>query len=91
VLHDLPGFHEDVGSCRTIDDLPAAARDYLDFIEAGIGVPVKLVGVGPGHDQVVWMDRDASRFRPTADKGRGSLKRLAARAAHPLEARADRR
>ena len=50
---ELPGFDEDIGECRTDDDLPQAARDYLAFIEEHAGVPVKLVGVGPGREQIV--------------------------------------
>ena len=52
---ELPGWSEDIGDARTRDDLPQAARDYLDFIAERTGVPVALVGVGPGREQVVWM------------------------------------
>ncbi len=51
---ELPGWSEDVSDCRTEDDLPAAARDYLEFVADFVGVPVTLVGVGPGRDEVVW-------------------------------------
>ena len=50
---ELPGFSEDIGECRTEDDLPQPAREYLAFIERETGVPVKLVGVGPGREQMV--------------------------------------
>ena len=50
---ELPGFDEDVGDCRTPDDLPKAARDYLAFIEDHTGVPIRMVGVGPGREQMV--------------------------------------
>jgi adenylosuccinate synthase len=52
---DLPGFDEDIGGCRKESDLPAAARDYLRFIAEFVGVPIRLVGVGPDRDQVVWL------------------------------------
>ena len=52
---EMPGWTEDIGECRTRSDLPQAARDYLDFIGEFVGVPVVLVGVGPGREQVVWM------------------------------------
>ncbi len=52
---ELPGWSEDIGECRTRSDLPQAAQDYLDFISDFVGVPVVLVGVGPGREQVVWM------------------------------------
>jgi adenylosuccinate synthase len=53
---ELPGFEDDISDCRTIADLPPAARDYLQFVSDFVDVPVKLVGVGPGRDQVIWAD-----------------------------------
>ena len=50
---ELPGFDEDLGDCRTVDDLPQAARDYLRYIEDNVGVRVELAGVGPGREQMV--------------------------------------
>ncbi|MGH2920107.1 MAG: adenylosuccinate synthetase, partial [Solirubrobacteraceae bacterium] len=50
---ELPGFTDDIGDCRSPDDLPKAARDYLAFIEEHAGVPVKMVGVGPGREHMV--------------------------------------
>ncbi len=52
----LPGWKEDIGEARTRSDLPQAAIDYLDFIAERTGVPVACVGVGPGREQIVWMD-----------------------------------
>ncbi len=51
---ELPGWSEDLSNCRTEEDLPTAARSYLDFVADFVGVPVTLVGVGPGREQVVW-------------------------------------
>ena len=36
-----------------LGDLPPAARDYVAFLAEQIGVPIKLVGVGPGREQFV--------------------------------------
>jgi adenylosuccinate synthase len=52
---ELPGWSEDIGECRDRSELPRAARDYLDFIAEQVGVPINLVGVGPGREQIVWM------------------------------------
>jgi adenylosuccinate synthase len=52
----LPGFDTDLGACRKESDLPTEARDYLGFISEFVGVPVRLVGVGPDRDQAVWLD-----------------------------------
>jgi adenylosuccinate synthase len=53
---ELPGFDEDITSCRSVEDLPAEARDYLTFIAEFVDVPIKIVGVGPSRDQVVLLD-----------------------------------
>ncbi|MBA2517179.1 MAG: adenylosuccinate synthase [Solirubrobacterales bacterium] len=53
---DLPGWDEDITECRTEEDLPAAARDYLAFLSDFVGVPIALVGVGPGREQIIWTD-----------------------------------
>jgi adenylosuccinate synthase len=53
---ELPGWHEDISGVRNMEDLPQAARDYLAFIEDYLGVPVVLVGVGPGRDQMIWTE-----------------------------------
>jgi adenylosuccinate synthase len=56
VTEELAGFDDDIGACRSVSDLPAAAREYLQFIADFVEVPVKLVGVGPGREQVIWAD-----------------------------------
>jgi len=55
---ELPGFDADLSACRSEADLPPQARTYLDFISNFAGVPVRLAGVGPGRDQVVWIGEE---------------------------------
>ncbi|MGB7587394.1 MAG: adenylosuccinate synthase [Solirubrobacterales bacterium] len=52
---ELPGFDADLSACRSEADLPPQARAYLKFIADFVGVPIRLVGVGPGRDQVIWL------------------------------------
>ena len=49
----LPGWGADLTAATELDDLPSRARDYVAFLEDQIGVPIRLVGVGPGRDQFV--------------------------------------
>jgi adenylosuccinate synthase len=51
---ELPGWSEDLQECRDESDLPTAARDYLQFVSEFVGVPVALISVGPGREQVIW-------------------------------------
>jgi len=56
---ELPGFDADIGDARREPDLPREARDYVSFISEFVGAPIRLVGVGPDRDQVVWMGEAA--------------------------------
>lgn len=62
---ELPGWEEDISDCRSVEDLPQAARDYLAFISEHVGVPIALISVGPGRDQIIWTDhgRQTAPFR----------------------------
>jgi len=62
---ELPGFEGDIGGCRSEQDLPREARDYLSAISDHTGVPVVLAGVGPGRDQVCWIG-ETGALRPAA-------------------------
>jgi adenylosuccinate synthase len=50
---DMPGWDEDITGARSIEDLPEACRNYLDFISESLGVPIVLIGVGPERSQVI--------------------------------------
>ena len=51
---ELPGWSEDITECRNEDELPEAARQYLQYISDFVKVPVALISVGPGREQVIW-------------------------------------
>ena len=53
---EMPGFDADISSVRSEAELPAEARDYLRFIAASTNVPIRLVGVGPDREQIIWID-----------------------------------
>jgi adenylosuccinate synthase len=53
VYEDLPGWEGELGSIRRWQDLPLAARSFVQRIEQICGVPVRQVSVGPERSQVV--------------------------------------
>ena len=53
VYETLPGFAEDITGARRYDDLPANARAYVEHIERFVGVPVRIVSVGPDREQTL--------------------------------------
>jgi len=62
---ELPGWHEDIRACRSLDELPANAQAYLDYIAEWLGIPIVMVGVGPGREQMIWTGA-AEHLRPAA-------------------------
>lgn len=53
VYEYLDGWSEDISAARTMADLPATARAYVERIEELSGTPVSVIGVGPGRDENV--------------------------------------
>jgi adenylosuccinate synthase len=53
IYDELPGWSADIRDARTLDDLPAAARGYVERIEDLVGVPIMIIGVGPGREQTI--------------------------------------
>ena len=49
----LPGWEEPLDGAASRDELPEAARAYVDFAERELGIPVELVGVGPARERVL--------------------------------------
>lgn len=53
VYETMPGWSGDISGCRAYGDLPQAARDYISRIEEFLGIPVRIVSVGPDRDQTI--------------------------------------
>ncbi|CCF86066.1 adenylosuccinate synthase [Nitrolancea hollandica] len=49
----LPGWQTDTSTAARYDELPAAARSYVERIEEIVGAPVTMVGTGPARHQVL--------------------------------------
>jgi adenylosuccinate synthase len=50
---ELPGIGGDLSRARCFEDLPETARRYVEFIEQRVGIPVRLVSIGPGREQTI--------------------------------------
>ena len=53
VIEYLPGWQCDISGVRTWEDLPKAARDYVEFVEKAIGAPITYVSVGADRDAII--------------------------------------
>ena len=53
ILEAMPGWSEELTQVRTLSDLPANARKYIDRIRELVGLPISMVSVGPDRDQTI--------------------------------------
>ena len=53
VYTEFKGWNTDLTHCRTEEELPAEFRDYIAFMENYLGVPIKIVSVGPDREATI--------------------------------------
>ena len=53
VYEEMPGWREPTAGLRSLDQLPRAAREYLDRLQQLCGVPVTILSTGPDREQTV--------------------------------------
>jgi adenylosuccinate synthase len=53
VLCAMKPWSESLEAARKLEDLPAAARDYIAMIEEALGIPATIVSVGPERDATI--------------------------------------
>jgi adenylosuccinate synthase len=49
----MKGFNENLRSVKDFAKLPAAAKKYVERLEEILGIPISMVGVGPGRDETL--------------------------------------
>lgn len=47
IYTELPGWDGDLSLCKTFEELPKTAQDYILFLEKEIDCKIKMIGVGP--------------------------------------------
>ena len=53
VYKTLPGWNQDLSEIRNFDELPEAAKNYLNFLSEECNFKIKLVSVGPKRSQTI--------------------------------------
>ena len=54
VIKTMPGWKCDISGVRKYEDLPAEARNYIEFIEKSIGCRISYVSVGASRDEIIY-------------------------------------
>ena len=53
VFEEVEGWKCDISGCRKWEDLPEAARKYVEYVEKAIGCHIGYVSVGPERDAII--------------------------------------
>lgn len=51
VYEEMPGWSEDLSECKSLSDLPAAARHYVERVSQLTGIPISIFSVGRNREQ----------------------------------------
>ena len=54
VYEILPGWKEDIRGITEYDELPENCKNYIEFIEKELGVPVTMASNGPGRHEMIF-------------------------------------
>ncbi|MCQ9331087.1 adenylosuccinate synthase [Corynebacterium phoceense] len=53
IYETMPAWDEDITDCKTFEELPQKAQDYVLRLEELSGARFSYIGVGPGRDQTI--------------------------------------
>ncbi|MEN9214011.1 MAG: adenylosuccinate synthase [Gloeomargarita sp. DG02_4_bins_56] len=53
VYETLPGWQSPTSHCRSLEELPQAALDYLQFLAGILEVPIAIISLGAGREQTI--------------------------------------
>lgn len=53
IYQTLPGWQQSTADCRSLEDLPVQALNYLKFLAELIKVPIAIVSLGASRDQTI--------------------------------------
>ncbi len=56
VYEDLAGWNESTAGARSLAELPAAARAYIERIERAVDVPIAVISTGPERDETIMLE-----------------------------------
>ena len=54
ILEVLPGWKCDIRGIKKYEDLPENCRNYIEFAEKHLGVPITIVSNGPSRDDIIY-------------------------------------
>jgi adenylosuccinate synthase len=53
VYKTFEGWKTETTGCKTWEDLPRKAQEYVEFIEEWVGIKIKWIGTGPRREDMI--------------------------------------
>lgn len=57
VYKSFPGWEDDLQNLNSEDDFPAELKNYIQFLEEELEVPIAIVSVGPDREKTLVRDQ----------------------------------
>lgn len=54
IYHTMPGWEQDLTAASSLEELPQAFMNYIEFLETQLQVPIAVVSVGPDRQQTIY-------------------------------------
>lgn len=55
VYKEFDGWNQNLKNCRSFNDFPRETKQYLQFIESALKIPIDMISVGPEREETVWI------------------------------------
>ena len=53
VYKEFKGWNTDIADIDNFEELPNEAKDYIQYLESEIGVPISMISIGPKRHQII--------------------------------------
>jgi adenylosuccinate synthase len=53
LYNSFPGWTGDLSKIKTYNELPETFRNYMDYVQSQIEVPVNVISVGPDREETI--------------------------------------
>ncbi len=53
VYEEMPGWKTDISACKSWEEFPREAQDYISRIQELVSAPISVISVGPGREQTI--------------------------------------
>lgn len=53
ILKEFKGWKEDISKINSFEELPSEFKEYINYIESEVNVPIKIISVGPNRNETI--------------------------------------